>query len=168
MLNFILIFDLDDTIYQKHGVVADDYSGIENIRLYPGAREFLEYCQDKFFLILVTKGDSAIQNKKIDLLKIREQFKQIMICKDGENGEDKKSCFLKIKKEFPESKIVVIGDKLQEEIRYGNELGMITIRIKKGKYEHEFPQEESEIPKYVINDIITLEKLLNVIIASIK
>lgn len=156
----ILIFDLDDTLYQKHGVVADDNSGIKKIKLYPEAKRLLEEFKTRFKIILVTKGDAAIQNKKIDLLKIRILFDGIMICS---LPEEKKACFLKIKKEFPKEKYIVIGDKLGEEIRYGNELGMITVQLKKGKYENKVPKEKNEIPQYTINEFSALSGLLNAI-----
>ena len=158
----VLIFDLDDTLYQKHGVVADDYSGIENIKLYPGAKELLAQLKTKFKLVLVTKGDAVIQNKKIDLLQIRKQFNQILICS---LPEEKKTCFLSIKRKFSKYKYkyVVIGDKLGEEIRYGNELKMITIRLQKGKYGQESPQKEYETPNYTVYNIPELKATLNAI-----
>ena len=86
----LLIFDLDDTLYARYGVVADDYSGMENIAPYSGVIELLN--DQEFSKILVTKGETHIQNKKIDLLAIRQFFSRIFICKT----DLKKKIFLKV------------------------------------------------------------------------
>jgi putative hydrolase of the HAD superfamily len=151
----LLIFDLDDTLYARYGVVADDYSGMENIAPYSGVIELLN--DQEFSKILVTKGETHIQNKKIDLLAIRQFFSRIFICK---TDLKKKDIFKSIISQNPESEIIVVGDRIDTEIRYGNELNLKTVRIKLGKYKNLQPKEETEIPQYTINKFSQLKKYL--------
>jgi len=152
------VFDLDDTLYQKHNVVEEDRTGIENIKLYPNVREILtQLKQNNVPLFLVTKGEVRFQNEKIDRLKIRELFEQVLIC---EYSEEKKKLFLTLLQKYPLFTGIVVGDRLSVEIRYGNELNMLTIRLKQGKYASENPTEAIQIPQYELNSWIKLENLI--------
>jgi FMN phosphatase YigB (HAD superfamily) len=157
--NLVLIFDLDDTLYRRFGVVDDDNSGIENIKLLPGVKDFLE--NTKHDLILVTKGISGvpeIQNKKIDLLGIRKYFKEIMICF---SDESKRDCFEEISHKFPLQSLIVIGDRINSEIRFGNSLNLTTILIRSGKYKDLKAENDLEIPNYEIKQFTELFGVLN-------
>ncbi len=153
--NSVLIFDLDDTLYQKQGIVNDDFSGMENIRPYPGAYDFLRKTTCK--KILVTKGNPAIQVKKIELLGIKELFEEILICSID---EEKKGLFRQLKEKHPESEFWVIGDRIDSEIRFGNELGMTTVLLGEGKYAGAIPKEPVEVPKYEIKEFSELNEVL--------
>lgn len=125
----LLIFDLDDTLFPR---LRDDYTEMElnSIKLYPGARELLQ--RDGITKVLITKGEESFQNKKIDLLNIRNLFNLILICS---TDEEKKDCFEDVLNRFPqESDVWVIGDRADSEIRWGNELGLKTIWFRQGKY----------------------------------
>lgn len=152
----VLIFDLDDTLYQKHGLVDDDYSGLENIRLYSGVYDFLRKTRHK--KILVSKGDPLIQYKKLSLLGIKDSFDQVLVCS---TEPEKKGCFKQIISHFSDSEIWIIGDRIDSEIRFGNEFGLKTVLIRKGKYAHLVPKDNLEIPTFEISDFQQLESLLS-------
>jgi FMN phosphatase YigB (HAD superfamily) len=152
----LLIFDLDDTLYARYGVVADNYSGIENIKIYEGVKEILT--DQKFEKVLVTMGDKKVQDKKIVLLGIKNYFSSILICSDK---EQKKECFQTLTKRYPKFKKIVIGDRRDSEIKYGNELNLITILIKSGKYKDLKATNDFEIANYEINNITELSEVLN-------
>lgn len=151
----LIIFDLDDTLYQRDGIVDDNYQGIENIKLYPNVDTLLRNINCR--KILVTKGERSIQLKKIGLLKIRSFFEEIFVCSAD---EEKKECFQKIKDKFPEETFWVVGDRIDSEIKYGNELGFRTVHLKSGKYKNLKPKGQSEIPNNIVNNWEELSELL--------
>ncbi|OGM20813.1 hypothetical protein A2863_01570 [Candidatus Woesebacteria bacterium RIFCSPHIGHO2_01_FULL_38_9b] len=57
--------------------------------------------------------------------------------------------------------IVVVGDRIKDEILIGNRLGMVTVWLKKGKFSSEIPQKISEEPDFIINNLSQLTKLLD-------
>lgn len=154
-LQKVLIFDLDDTLYQKSGVVADDYSGIENIRLYPGVYDFLRKTNCK--KVLVSKGDPLIQYQKLSLLGIKDLFDQVLVCS---TDSEKKGCFKQVMAHFPNSEYWIVGDRVDSEIRYGNELGLKTVLLKKGKYAGLMSKEPIEVPTYELNEFSELNEVL--------
>lgn len=152
----VLIFDLDDTLYQRYGVVGDDYSGLENIRLYPGVRELLERKEVK--KVLVSKGEPLIQYKKLELLGIKNSFDLILICS---TDEEKRDCFIQVKEKFPGHEFLVIGDRLDSEIRQGKALEMKTILIRQGKYASLMPKDGEEVPDLELKGFPELFEVLN-------
>ncbi len=162
MLNkyFVLIFDLDDTLYQRYGVVGDDYSGLENIRLYSGVRELLERKEVK--KVLVSKGEPLIQFKKLELLGIKNSFDLILICS---TDEEKKDCFMQVKEKFPGYEFWVIGDRINSEIRWGKALGMKTVLIRQGKYASLMPKDGEEVPDM---ELKSFQELFSVLDLNIK
>ena len=154
-MNKLLIFDLDDTLFLCSGVIKEDYSNLEEIKLFPGVTEFLENNDHQKFL--VTKGDQEIQEKKVNLLGIKDYFEEIFypLIDDG-----KKDCFQTIIHKYPFSQIWVIGNKITSEIKFGNELGLKTVLLRKGKYKTLKAKDDYEVPNYEIEEFTELQDLL--------
>src|SRR3990167_8306192 len=111
MSSKVLIFDLDDTLYERFGIVGDKGENLKQAELYPGVKEFLHHFKGR--RVLVTKGNPELQNRKIDFLRIRELFDEIVICP---SDESKKECFQEMMKRFPSEEYWVIGDRVDSEI----------------------------------------------------
>ena len=80
---------------------------------------------DKF---LVTAGFMKMQQKKVEMLGLSNDFKKIYIIDPETTDKTKKDIFEEIAKEFnykPEE-LLVIGDDADSEIKYGKMLGMKT------------------------------------------
>ena len=103
-------------------------------------------------------GDKEIQYKKIVLLGIKDYFSSILICP---SKEEKKECFKTLISSYPGYKKIVIGDRRDSEIRFGNELNLITILIKSGKYKDLKATNDFEIANYEIDKITKLGGVLN-------
>ena len=56
--------------------------------------------------------------------------------------------------------VIVVGDSIGNEIKIGNQLGFITIRLKKGKFAMEIPKDKDEFAKFEIMDINELENII--------
>lgn len=154
--SLVLIFDLDDTLYQRYGIVGNDYSGLENIQLYSGVRELLGKKEVK--KVLVSKGEPLIQFKKMELLGIKNSFDLILICS---TDEDKRDCFIQVKEKFLGYECWVIGDRVDSEIRQGKALGMKTILIRQGKYASLMPKDGEEAPDIELKDFQELFEVLS-------
>jgi FMN phosphatase YigB (HAD superfamily) len=151
----LIIFDLDDTLFPR---LSDNYTedDLQNISLYSHVKSILSNQGIQSFL--VTKGDSEFQNKKIDNLQIRSFFDQIFICKED---FDKKTCFQEIILNNQDKNIFVIGDRINSEIKWGNQLGLTTIHFKRGKYKNLKPVDDSEIANHGISSFEELENIFN-------
>ena len=156
-----LIFDLDDTLYSKTEQLGDDYSfeDIDNINIPIEEIDYLKDLSEKNNMYIVTKGDETLQRRKIEVLGLEDIFTKenihIVPLK-----EDKKEIFKEITKGTPGIKTYVIGDRIDSEIQYGNEIGLETIRIIKGKYSEMTPQIPEQEPNYEIFEIINLDYIL--------
>ncbi len=156
-----LIFDLDDTLYSKTEQLGDDYSfeDIDNINIPIEEIDYLKDLSEKNNMYIVTKGDETLQRRKIEVLGLEDIFTKenihIVPLK-----EDKKEIFKEITKDTPGIKTYIIGDRIDSEIQYGNEMGLETIRIMKGKYSEMTPQIPEQEPNYEIFEIINLDYIL--------
>jgi FMN phosphatase YigB (HAD superfamily) len=154
----LLIFDLDDTLFTCDRSIKknEDWENITSAEPFSGVVEFLHDFHGK--KMLVTKETHPnLQNKKLDLLGIKNFFNRIMVCY---KNEEKKELFSKIIVENPGVEIWVIGDRIDSEIRYGNELGLKTILLKKGKYKTLKAKDGFEVPNYEINEFVELSNIL--------
>jgi FMN phosphatase YigB (HAD superfamily) len=148
----LYIFDLDGTIADTDHVKLD-YSNIRETRFYEGADTVLARLSG--MKVLVTRGDLEIQRKKIELLDLKWLFSEIIICP---TDEDKKWHFEHI---FEKEKIAphkgaevwVIGNRPDEEIRFGKELGWKTVRLLQGKHKKIRPKDALETASYTIEDV---------------
>jgi len=130
----------------------------EKVYPYPYLIETLRELQKNYKLILITKGTRDQQKRKIGLLKINNFFDYIFI----EEKVGKEKYFLEALKllNIDSKKILIIGDRIDKEIKIANKLGMKTIRIDKGKYKNLKPLNENEIPKYTIENLKDIFKIL--------
>lgn len=120
--------------------------------LYRGVPELLERLATKNTLFLVSRNEPGRQDR-LEELGIKSYFRDIAFVEDKtielfstmSNG-GKETC--------------VVGDRIREEIRLGNDLGLITIWVRQGKFAEEIPANSSEKPTHAIRSIIDLEKIL--------
>jgi len=154
----LLIFDLDDTLFRR---LSDDYSeeDLKQIVLFPYAREILGLKDVK--KVLVSKGDAFLQFQKIRRLGIEELFDTILIT---QTDEGKKSSFQQALAQFPHREAWVIGDRIDSEIKFGNELGLKTVlfRHEAGKYRGLVPKSGLEKPTYIVESFLELRRVLGI------
>ncbi len=131
----------------------------EELVIYSDTKEVLEKLKGNYKLILISQGNFESQNRRIDILGIRDYFDEILLSNHGMKKEN----FEKIlnKSGFKPNQILVVGDRIDNEIKIGNELGMKTCRIMKGKYKILNPKIKIEESEYNINSLRGLYKILN-------
>jgi len=157
----LVIFDLDDTLFDTTGQLGNDLSmeKLDQITPLPGAIEMLEKL--KAVKVLVTRTSRGVerQEKKIDVLGIRKFFDKIIMTADDDS---KRGAFEIIinSANLPLKDIFVVGNRIDAEVRYGKELGLKTILIKRGKYENLKPKDDYEKPDYTITDLRELFEII--------
>ncbi len=154
----LVIFDLDDTLYDRWGQLDETYRNLPNITLFPDALQVLNAI--KVPKVLISKGEPGIQQQKVDVLGIRPYFEEICVCA---SPEEKQALFKRLMDNYhitDPKDIVVIGDRLDSEIRAGKMLGFTTIRLLHGKYKDLKPKDAFEVPDYTIK---TLREVLEII-----
>lgn len=116
---------------------------------YPDVLETLERLKDKK-LVLITEGTYKQQNKKIDILGVRNYFEHIFIPEIGK----KESYFLRALDilDIDPEEILVIGDRVDREIKIGNKLGMKTVRLMRGLHSFVNPEDDLERADFEIKD----------------
>jgi FMN phosphatase YigB (HAD superfamily) len=134
----------------------------ERIGLVPGALEVLEDLRGRGIpLHLVTFGVPEAQAKKIEVLGIREHFDSIHVV-PLLDGPDKTTVFAGLLAEsgLEPDRVWVVGDRPPGEVRCGNALGMVTVRIRRGEFARLDPEDGSEEPDVTITDLRELPSLL--------
>lgn len=142
----IIVFDFNRTIYNP-----------ETGRLAPSARFVLQtLLQRGFTLYLISR---AGQSKKqiIDKFGLRKYFDHILLVREKNKESFKRLVNLKLV--IHESSFV-IGDRVREEIAIGNILSLQTIWVRIGKFSDELPQKKIEQPKYIINALKDVLKII--------
>lgn len=114
----MFIIDFDDTLFDTHALKAAlvrsprglDASELKEL-LFPDAPLFLHYLKTNGQkLILLSRGETEFQNKKIDAAGIAEFFDEIIITSD-----DKESALKKVLAGFKsEEHVWFINDKIEE------------------------------------------------------
>jgi FMN phosphatase YigB (HAD superfamily) len=155
----LAIFDLDDTIYDKTTILGDSYERINFVRPFPETIPVLRALKQKnVWRLLVTKGDPAIQEKKIQIMGLRPHFEGIIICA---TAEEKLSIFRSLIDAHAVADprdVFVIGDRIDSEITYGNMLGCTTVRLMHGKYKNLLSKSPLDTPVFSID---SLDKILS-------
>lgn len=157
----LIIFDLDDTIFDTTGQLDGSYKNLESIKIFLGMLKILKNLKRRGFILgLVSTGNKNIQRRKIEILKIESFFDDILFC---ENSYKKINLFKKIIKKYSiknTKHVFVVGDRIDREIMFGNMLDCITIRILHGKWKYLKPKNRNQIPKFTIRSIGELNNFL--------
>ena len=111
----------------------------DKTHLWPGAHELLSSLQKKYTLYLVTAGDPKTQEMKIQHTKISPYFQQIFFVNVMMNEtKDTILRLITVIEAHEAQKFLVIGDRLDKEIRAGQKLGLSTCHMhvhEYGKYQ---------------------------------
>jgi len=137
-----IIFDYNRTIFDPE---TDD--------LYPGVLDLLQKLSAKYELFLISRNEPA-RKERIEKLGVKNCFSKIMFV-------DKKSQQLFKRISGDAKDIIVVGDSPGDEIKIGNQLGFITIRLKMRKFAAQMPENNDELAKFEVTDIGELENIIS-------
>ena len=136
-----------------------DYD-FDEMEIYPDTKEVLNKLKGEYRLVLLSQGKKPLQDRKIDYLGIRDYFDFIYLPEVGEKEESFNEALRELSLEPNE--VLVVGDRLDNEIKMGNDLGMQTCRIMRGNYKSLEPRFQNEEPDYTINTLRGLYGILGI------
>ncbi|MHC4267239.1 MAG: uridine diphosphate-N-acetylglucosamine-binding protein YvcK [Planctomycetota bacterium] len=138
---------------------------VTDIKLFPDVIPTLKkLAQEQYKLFLLTTGIHERQYKKIELLNLKPYFDEIII-NDQEVGLLMEDCFEAIvrKHSLNPQNIVVVGDRLREELRIAKSMGMVAVQMLHGRFKVEATysrSDRSNKPDYKIKRFFQLPTLL--------
>ncbi|OYT52717.1 MAG: haloacid dehalogenase [Candidatus Altiarchaeales archaeon ex4484_2] len=115
-----------------------------------------------FMLGVVTDGISVKQWEKLIRLGLQHFFHTVVISSDVGCEKPREELFhiaaerLSCKKED----MVMVGDRIDRDILGANKAGMLTVRIMKGKYRNQKPENSLEKPDYIIENLHEIIEIL--------
>lgn len=149
----LVIFDLDDTLFDTTGMSSCGIS-VDAITAFPGTLDLLTALKEKGIIsALVSFGGLAFQEKKMEVLGIRNYFNDVLFCNLPEN---KLPLFKHLMQKYAiedSREVVVVGDRIDREIMFGNMLGCITVQIRHGKHKGLKAGNATQVPKQTIDAI---------------
>jgi FMN phosphatase YigB (HAD superfamily) len=152
-----LLFDLDDTLFDTTNQLGESYENLDRITPFEGIHEVLTIANTEKNLI--TAGNPEIQRKKIEILNIGQYFKEIIVC---EQAVQKLGVFETFANTLPfhKRRIIVIGNRIDCEILYGNQCGFVTVLINHGKYAELKPSRKEEVASHTVSNLVELLPIL--------
>ena len=166
----INVFDKVAEVYDSHkeeivNAGINEYNHpeeIEEINLFPKVKKTLSNLRENYKLILVTSGIRKRQEKKIEILGLKNSFDLILI-DDISEKLSKEDRFLAAARNFKlkPNEVIVIGDRIFSEIKIGNMLGMTTVQMMHGMYSTLVPTKGLETPDFKIQKIEEIEGVLH-------
>ncbi len=138
---------------------------VTNIKPFPDVIPTLKQLKsDGYKLFLVTTGVHERQKKKIELLGLGPYFDKVVI-NDQEVGLLLEEAFRDLLESYDLSpgEVVVVGDRIGEELRIAKNLGMFAVQMLHGRFRVETAVEVSRRPDYKIKQIFQLPAALHLI-----
>jgi HAD superfamily hydrolase (TIGR01549 family) len=137
----------------------------KNIKLYKESIKTLQFLSDSGYKLgLVIDGSPEVETNIIRRLDLARFFDSIVISEQLGHGKitgiPLKKCIEDLK--ISPSHIMVIGDRMDKDIRPANRLGAIPVRLirEKGRYSEQRPISRLDRPKFTISNLSELKKLL--------
>ncbi len=135
---------------------------VEQIQLFPDVLPTLRKLRKKGIkTALITSGIFERQRKKIELLGLQDKFDLVLIhdVEKDASKEEKFQIALRQLNLLPQH-VAVVGDRVHSEIRIANKLGMVSVRIMRGRFSSVKPRTDLEEPDFKIKKISELPGLL--------
>jgi len=149
-----LIFDLDGTLFDPHDLR----------RPYPEVGEIIRTLTHSHTLSLLTVGTPSVQWEKLKACNLIGCFKAIVIISKPEDKKNAIEALASVYKTESPRSTIVIGDRIDLEVAYANELGYTSVRIWRGKHAAMVPTTRLERPKHTIKSLVELPLLLEKIV----
>lgn len=132
-----IIFDFNRTIFDP-----------ESNALFPGVIALLELIHGKHELVLITRNEGARKNR-IEDLGLNQYFQRVIFVEQKNTDVFKEAAGSSIP--------IIVGDRVQDEISIGNELGYITVHVRQGIFADQIRHIQ---PTHSINAIHELEDVI--------
>lgn len=154
----LFVLDLDDTLVNTTENLGGNPLLLPRLTLVPGVVEFLNTFGERS--ILLSAGFPELQHAKLHTVGIAGKFKEVHIVLLPQDKVHVLKQFVAVAGVAPQD-IVVVGDRIDMEIRAANGLGCTAVRLRlpKGKYASLEPAEDLEVPAHTAQDFHELMQL---------
>ena len=138
------------------GIVAYHNTKLAYLAPFPETVPTLLKLRDLGYKLgIITDGKAIKQWEKLIRLGIQHFFDVVVISEDVDKEKPSEKIFnfalKKIRCEANEA--MMIGDRLDKDISGANKVGMVTVKISKGKYYDQKPKTKEEEPAYLISTL---------------
>ncbi|MDO5446958.1 MAG: HAD-IA family hydrolase [Prevotellaceae bacterium] len=161
MRNKVVIFDLDDTLYNEV-----DYVEGKKLKPYMGVELTLQKLIDMGYKLgMITNGDMSTQKSKLKKLKLNKIFnsQNIIIPSKEEDMKPATGMYERVVAENPNAEYYYVGNNLEKDFLPANKLGWVTIcMLDNGLHIHkqDFTLPKEYLPKFTIHGISEILKLI--------
>lgn len=145
-----------EVLEQKLNEIHDEKTFKTNLQLSPAVSKILQSVRLNRRLILVTLGSSARQSWKVQELNLKNYFDEIFIL-DPKKYQTKIKCLDQLIPQIQRSSTLVIGNRRDDEIQAGIELGFVTCWLKKNTDPISTRPDSGRAPNFTI---FNLEELI--------
>jgi FMN phosphatase YigB (HAD superfamily) len=136
---------------------------VGKLTLFSGTLPLLRFLHGRGIKsFVVSFGEPEIQKAKVRSLGLdRTAAIDRIFYADRQNLLTKEAAFRQIQKELGRNpgEMLIVGDRAMSEIRAGNELGMHTVRIRRGEFAAQEPQGKIEQADYTVKNISEVRRL---------
>jgi len=136
---------------------------VGKLTLFAGTMPLLRFLHARGIkCFVVSFGEPKIQEAKVRSLGLdRTPAIDRVFYADRQNLLTKEAAFRQIQKELglKSDEMLVVGDRAMSEIRAGNELGMHTVRLRRGEFAAQEPKGKIEQADYTVKGISEVKKL---------
>ena len=155
MSRHTIIIDLDNCMFDTHG--TEGPKGC----FYPEVREVIASIADKHKLVLLTfSNNRSRQWEKIMSGDVAHFFWMIDIVEEGAGKFPVMDALKRIPSPHGSKSIIVVGDRLDQEILHANVLGYTSVRVRRGKYRTLEPKSQYQAPEHTITNFRELLPIL--------
>lgn len=153
--------DLDPELVDE--LVEAYHGSMEPIQPYPETERVLSELGETYELGCITDGREG--HSKLHRLGIRWYFDAVLVTPTTDHSKDNPAVFERVLSELSVSpeEAVYVGDDPRSDFRTPNELGMTTVRLRRGRYTDLEPADDAARPDYEIEQ---LERVPSVIVAE--
>lgn len=137
-----IIFDYNRTIFNP-----------ETGQLYPGVLDMLRSIAGRHEIFLLSMNEPG-REAGLAELGIEDFFQGVVFS----NTKDE-SAFRRLVGDSKD--VLVVGDRIESEIRTGNALGLITVWIQQGAFARDVPTSVAEEPAHTIRNIVELQEIIS-------
>ncbi len=136
---------------------------VSKLTLFPGTLPLLRHLhRHGVRIFIVSFGEPRTQHAKVRALGLdKHPLIDRILYADRDKLLTKEAAFRQIQRllKLPAEQVLVVGDRPMSEIRAGNELGMRTVRIRRGEFVAQEPQSRNERADYVVRNISEVREL---------
>ena len=141
----VIVFDFCRTLYNP-----------ETESLVPHAKFVLTSLRKRGFILCLVTRARARRSNLIHKFGLRKFFRHVVVSPEKREADFERIFY---NHELSRPNSFVVGDRVKQEIFYGNRLGLQTIWLRHGKFANELPEDAREEPTYIIGELKQLLRL---------